>query len=161
MGNNKGITLIELIISLVFLGIILVIVSSFLFSTFDILKNNSDRVTTNQLTEIMLEDMTNLLREVKAHDEINNEKIEKHIFYNDIEKENVDFKIIYNKRNNILKIEKNSMTVRSLNRVLSKDDENILKKIKEDSSVFIINFLVKDKSGNIIKKHKTVLSRNL
>lgn len=68
MDNQKGLTLIELLLSIVILGLILSLISIILFNSFDILRDSSERVTEDRLLQIMVQDITNKIRETKYFD---------------------------------------------------------------------------------------------
>lgn len=156
MKNNKGVTLVELLIAIVVLGVVMTIVPLFLFPSFNILRDNSTRVTNNQLAEIMLNDMTSYLREARTdgETEIKN-AIEEHIFYKDSDSGDEDFRIIYNENNQSLEIREDSSIIRTLERVKS------FSKTGPVESSFRINFIIEDENGNYIEKSKSVFSRNL
>jgi prepilin-type N-terminal cleavage/methylation domain-containing protein len=68
MKNNRGFTLVELLISFTILLIVLTLMGTILVQSFDIFRDSTERVSNNRLTQIMIEDITQNIREYKYFD---------------------------------------------------------------------------------------------
>lgn len=63
MRNNKGLTLVELLITLTILALVMTLTATILVQAFNIFNSSTGRVSNNRLTQIMVEDITQNIRE--------------------------------------------------------------------------------------------------
>lgn len=68
MKNNKGLTLVELLITIVILGLVMIVISTILFQAFAMFRDSTERVSNNRLLEIMIADLNNNIREARYFD---------------------------------------------------------------------------------------------
>lgn len=113
MRNNKGLTLVELLITLTILAIVMTLVATILVQAFNIFNSSTERVSNNRLTQIMVEDITQNIREYSYFDFKNNNKWEF-----DPDKTN-NFIIEYNENKKKLSLTKSGNKFRSLEGVES------------------------------------------
>lgn len=68
MKNNKGFTLVEVLITFTILLIVLTLMGTILVQSFDIFRDSTERVSNNRLTQIMIEDISQNIREYTFFD---------------------------------------------------------------------------------------------
>lgn len=158
--NNKALTLVELLVAITVFSALMIIATSMIIQSFDIINRSSEQVSTNQLAEIMLEDITNNLRIVESV-----VKDENNLWEFKFPDNYVDDKIEIKFANNKLKLEiddkDKSKKIRFLEKVEDYDIEIIEKEEDGYTGRIIIKLNVKDETGKIIEKRKTILARNL
>lgn len=147
--NIKGVTLVELLIAITIFSVVMIIVTSMIIQSFNIFNRSAETVSTKQLAEIMLVDITNNLREITS---FKGEANEVWNFTTEDNGSDVNLKIIYSDKE--LKISIDNKIIRNINNV-----ENF--NIERSANRFIIYLEVEDEEGEIIIKRKEVLSRNL
>ncbi|KXS49493.1 MAG: hypothetical protein AWL62_991 [Halanaerobium sp. T82-1] len=165
MDNQKGLTLIELLLSIVILGLILSLISIILFNSFDIFRDSSERVTEDCLLQIMVQDITSKIREAKYFDF---RTANTWTFYSgkDADDNLLEGFTIKLNNNNQLSIIKSGKEVRKIDNVISFSLTNYAINFYEgsgkapDSSAFEFEIEV-DLGNNIIIEKQTVYSRNL
>jgi prepilin-type N-terminal cleavage/methylation domain-containing protein len=96
MKNNRGFTLVEVLITFTILLIVLTLMAAILVQSFDIFRDSTERVSNNRLTQIMIEDITQNIREYKYFDFTTPDTWK--FWYDEIDKdaENADFVILKN-----------------------------------------------------------------
>lgn len=68
MKNNRGFTLVEVLITFTILIIVLTLMGTILVQSFDIFRDSTERVSNNRLTQIMIEDISQNIREYTFFD---------------------------------------------------------------------------------------------
>lgn len=152
--NIKGVTLVELLIAITIFSVVMLIATSMIIQSFNIFNRSAETVSTNQLAEIMLDDITNNLREITSFNGENNK------VWSFTAKDNgsdVNLKIIYS--GDELKISVDNQIIRSIKNV--RDFYINPVETNPDMERFTIYLKVEDEAGKIIKKRREVLSRNL
>lgn len=147
--NIKGVTLVELLIAITIFSVVMIIATSMIIQSFNTFNRSVDTVSTKQLAEVMLVDITNNLREITS---FKGEANEVWNFTTEDNGSDVNLKIIYSDKE--LKISIDNKIIRNINNV-----ENF--NIERSANRFIIYLEVEDEEGEIIIKRKEVLSRNL
>lgn len=147
--NIKGVTLVELLIVITIFSVVMMIATSMIIQSFNTFNRSAETVSTKQLAEIMLVDITNNLREITS---FKGEANEVWNFTTEDNGSDVNLKIIYSDKE--LKISIDNKIIRNINNV-----ENF--NIERSANRFIIYLEVEDEEGEIIIKRKEVLSRNL
>lgn len=74
MRNNKGLTLVELLITLTILALVMTLIATILIQAFNVFNSSTERISTNRLTQIMVEDITQNIREYSYFDFEDNNK---------------------------------------------------------------------------------------
>lgn len=147
--NIKGVTLVELLIAITIFSVVMIIATSMIIQSFNTFNRSVDTVSTKQLAEVMLVDITNNLREITS---FKGEANEVWNFTTEDNGSDVNLKIIYSDKE--LKISIDNKIIRNINNV-----ENF--NIERSANRFIIDLEVEDETGKFIKKRREVLSRNL
>lgn len=171
MENNRGLTLVELLLTLVILAVVMTLIATILVQSFNIFRESTERVSKNRLTQIMIKDLSQNIREGHFFDFRNNNWV----FYSGKDADGnliEDFKIKYNSGK--LSIIKNGKEVRSLEDVANfklksfalNSESNQIDYYNGDNTEldsFIFEFELKVNLGNnnFIEDVKSVYSRNL
>lgn len=169
--NKKGLTLVELLIAIVILGVVMTLISTILVQSFNIFRDSTERVSKNRLSQIMVEDLSKKIREGHYFDFRNNNTW---IFYSGKDSDGnliENFRIEYN--NELLSIIKDGSEVRTLEEVdnfklssyATDTDDNEIFFYNGDNialNSFVFEFEVEVNVGNdTIIEQKSVYSRNL
>lgn len=151
--NKDGITLVEILIAITVFSAVMIIATSMIIQSFSIINRSSEQVSTKQLAEIMLEDITNNLRKINNYDadEFNNGN---NIWIFTFNENGTDLEIKIKLTGNKLKLQIDGNEVRAIGNVQDF-------KVNKNDNRFIIELSVKDEIDNIINKRKEVLARNL
>ncbi|RAK06713.1 pilin/secretion family protein with methylation motif [Halanaerobium saccharolyticum] len=147
MKNNRGFTLVEVLITFTILIIVLTLMGTILVQSFDIFRDSTERVSNNRLTQIMIEDISQNIRESKYFDFTTTDSWK--FWYDEIngDTEKADFEISKNNNEFELKKKETEDSNLKIERVL----ENVLEfKLKNYVSEKIILYKMdKDGTGNI------------
>lgn len=146
--NIKGVTLVELLIAITIFSVVMMIATSMIIQSFNIFNRSVDTVSTKQLAEVMLVDITNNLREIISYNGENNNEWD--FTLNNGSEVNLEIKYSGDEVQMLVEDE----IIRSIKNV---DDFDI----ERSENRFIIYLEVEDEEGEIIIKRKEVLSRNL
>lgn len=146
--NIKGVTLVELLIAITIFSVVMMIATSMIIQSFNIFNRSVDTVSTKQLAEVMLVDITNNIREIISYNKENNNEWD--FTLNNGSEINLEIKYSGDEVQMLVEDE----IIRSIKNV---DDFYI----ERSENRFIIYLEVEDEEGEIIIKRKEVLSRNL
>jgi prepilin-type N-terminal cleavage/methylation domain-containing protein len=108
---DNGFTLVEILMTIIILGVVILIVTSMIIQSFSIVDDSSQRITQNRLVEIMLEDISKYFRsatdftvvssnvyEFEAYSPYNGNENTYRISYND-----TDSELTFEENNNVLR----------------------------------------------------------
>lgn len=151
--KNSGITLIEILVSIIIFSAVMLIATSMIIQSFNIINRSSETVGTKQLSEIMLKDLTNNLRQINSYnqDEFTNNNNIWEFTINDNDTD-VNLKIILS--GDELKMKHDNEDIRIIENVQKFD-------IEKNENRFIIELEIIDETGQTINKRREVLSRNI
>lgn len=172
MKNDKGLTLVELLIAIVILTIVMALIATILVQTFNIFSNSTERVSKDRLIQIMIEDLSQNIREGHYFDFRNNNTW---IFYSAKDSEgNLIENFRIENSNDKLSIVKDGSEVRVLEGVnkfklssyaTDSDDNQIFyydgSAANLNSFIFEFELEVNLGNNNMISEQKFVYSRNL
>lgn len=158
--NKNGMTLVEALLAIIVLGVVILIVTSMIIQSYNIFRNTSERLTTNRLVDIMMQDIKNSFRtaseysESKIYNASNQEIGELYSFFafpnNNETKINYEIKYFYD---NELIFYENNVTIREI--------DNVTKfNIQDDGYLFYITINFIDENTNEKEKNQTVFARN-
>lgn len=154
--NNRAITLVEILIAITVFSVVMIIVTSMIIQSFNIINSSSETVSTKQLAEIMLDDITNNLRIIKSV-----VREENNLWEFNFQENYDDNKIKLEITNNTLKIKIDGKVVRVLDNVQNTDIVEIVKDgTGNPTGKIIVNLNVEDETGRTINKRKIILARN-
>lgn len=163
LKNNSGLTLLELLLSIVIFSVIMTIIALILFQSFTFLDDSSQRIAKNRLDEVMLENISRFLRKtVKYEEKIEAGENTKYIYYiyQNLNEDGqpIDLvKLTYDKAAQTLELLESDKLVQKLDNVASFNLTTLITDQKSDFRIelsTITNGIRKDKI-------KTVYSRNL
>lgn len=167
MKNNKGLTLVELLITIVILGLVMIVISTILFQAFAMFRDSTERVSNNRLLEIMIADLNNNIREARYFDFTSANTWD---FFSAVDEDGnliEGFRIIFDPNNDLLSIEKSGNNTRTLVNVkkfelVSESGQNEYKKDSEPLDSFIFTFNIEVDLGTSSNREieKSVYSRN-
>lgn len=163
LKNNSGLTLLELLLSIVIFSVIMTIIALILWQSFTFLDDSSQRIAKNRLDEVMLENISRFLRKTVQYEE----KIEagentKYIYYiyQNLNEDGLPIdlvKLTYDKAAQKLLLLESDNLIQELNNVADFKLTSLIESQKSDFRIelsTITNGVKKDKI-------KTVYSRNL
>lgn len=163
LKNNSGLTLLELLLSIVIFSVIMTIIALILFQSFTFLDDSSQRIAKNRLDEVMLENISRFLRKtVKYEEKIEAGENTKYIYYiyQNLNEDGLPIdlvKLTYDKAAQTLELLESDKLVQKLDNVASFNLTTLITDQKSDFRIelsTITNGIRKDKI-------KTVYSRNL
>lgn len=156
--DNKGVTLVEILMAIVILSVVMIIVYSMLFQTYEIVESSSIRVTDNRMVEFVFEDISNYIRKLESYNRSNEEDNKDHYLiesYSSKEKKTIEILIIYDENYNILKLlnNENDEVIKRINNVTNFNINRL-----DNSNIFNLNLTFND--GVEFNKFKTITARN-
>lgn len=151
--KNNGFTLVEILISITIFSVVMLIATSMIIQSFSIINRSSETVSTKQLSEIMLGDITNNLRRINRYDEDEFES-DNGIWEFTFDENNTDVKLKLIFTGNELKMKHDNEDIRIIENVQKFD-------IEKNANRFIVELEVIDETGQNINKRREVLSRNI
>ncbi len=162
--DNKGLTVIELLVAIVILGVVMAIVTGMVVQSFNVFDSSTRRMSAGQLAELAKTEIAGYLRTTIPHTDNNFEDLGEwrfkgyHPRYPDLI---VDFTIKHDEANNTLSVEINGgeiegQSVLILNNVVDFD----INQLDDDNDSFFEIYVKIDDGDNIATKRTTVKSRN-
>lgn len=154
--NNKGITLVEILVAITVFSAVMIIATSMIIQSFNIINRSSEQVSRKQLAEIMLEDITNNLRQIDSviSDEDNSWE------FNFLDG-NANDKLKIELNDNKLEMKIDGKDIRVTKNIKNPDIEIIKDEKGNSTGRIIVEFEIEDETGRTIKKRKEILARNL
>lgn len=161
---DNGFTLVEILMTVIILGVVMLIVTSMIIQSFNIVDDSSQRITQNRLVEIMIEDISNYFRSATDFTEISSNKYEFEAYspYDGNEK---TYRISYDNTAHELIFEENGDILRKISEIypniLGEDVIQVVKGTGNNSYVYKIIVKYEDKNGIQNEKLINLYARNL
>ncbi|TDO92248.1 prepilin-type N-terminal cleavage/methylation domain-containing protein [Halanaerobium saccharolyticum] len=154
--DNNGITLIEILMSVIILGLVMAIATPMIIKTFNIVEDSSVRITQNRMADIMLEDISKYFKSAVSFEEntINGLEIYKFEAFSPQDGNKKNYKIIETSDSK-LEFRENGKLIRKIDSV---DDFDIN---KDNSPLYIFKLRVINQSEEIIIKQLNLDARNI
>lgn len=155
--NNRAITLVEILIAITLFSVVMIIATSMIIQSFNIINSSSETVSTKQLAEIMLDDITNNLRIIESVIREENNLWEFN-FQENYDENIIKLEIVNNK----LQMKIDGKVIRVLDNVKNTDILEIVKDgTGNPTGEIIVKLNVEEETGRTINKRKIILARNL
>ncbi|ADO77001.1 pilus assembly FimT family protein [Halanaerobium praevalens] len=153
---NKGITIIEILITVMILGVVFSVASPMIIQTFNIFDKSSIRITQNRLADLMLEDISTHFKSAMSYNEkkINGLNIYEFEAYSPQSGNQKTYKIIET-ANSELEFRENGNLIRRI--------ENVEKfKINNDNPpIYFLELKINKENGEKLEKQISLYARNI
>lgn len=153
---NRGITIIEILITVIILGIVFSVVAPMIIQTFDIFEESSIRITENKLADIMLKDISIHFKSAISYNKntINGLNIYEFEAYSPRSGNQKTYKIVET-TNSELEFRENGNLVRKIGNVESFN-------INDDNPpIYFLELKINKENGKELEKQISLYSRNI
>lgn len=154
--NQSGITLIEILIAIIVLGIIMSIVTPMIIQSFTIVEDSSVRISQNRLADIMLEEISKYFKSIiptsYTNKNIDGLKIYEFEAFSPQDGNKKNYKIVETSDSNLEFREEGNL----LNRIENINNFNI----KNDSPLYTLNLKFTNENGVELNKQLNIFTRN-
>ena len=154
---DNGLTLVEILMTIIILGVVILIVTSMIIQSFSIVDDSSQRITQNRLVEIMLEDISNYFRSATDFTVVSSSVYEFEAYSPYDGNENT-YRISYDNTNSELIFEENGNVLRVVSGISS---FNIISGTDSNSYIYQISVTYTDENGIQFEKQINLYARNL